>query len=65
MYNIFLNDLLAVLRKPKLDNFADDNTISVAPKSTNNLLITSKNESELAVKWFRENNVIVTFQAMV
>lgn len=65
MYNIFLNDLLAVLRKPKLDNFADDNTISVAPKSTNNLLITSKNESELAVKWFRENNVVVKFQAMV
>ena len=64
MYNIFLNDLLAVLRKPKLDNFSDDNTISVAPKSTNNLLITSKNESELAVKWFRENNVVVKFQAM-
>ena len=65
MYNIFLNDLLTVLTKPKLDNFADDNTISVAPKSTNNLLMTSKNESELAVKWFRENNVIVKFQAMV
>ena len=65
MCNIYLNVLLTVLRKPILDNFADDNTISVASKSANDLLITLKNESELAVKGFRENNVIVKFQAMV
>ena len=66
--NIFLNDLLTLLRKSQLYNFVYENTISAVSKSTNDLLVTLKNESELAVKWFWENNMIinpVTFQAMV
>ena len=65
LLNIFLNDLLTVLKTSQLHNFADDNTISAVSKSTDDLL---KNESELAVKWLRENNMIVnpdTFQAVV
>ena len=68
LFNIFRNNLLTVLKKSQLYNFADDNTISAVSKSTDDLLITLKNESELAVKWFRENNMIVNpdkFQTMI
>ena len=68
LFNIFFNDLLTVLKKSQPHNFVDDNTISAASKSIVNLLITLKNKSKIAVKWFRENNMIVNpdkFQAMV
>ena len=67
LFNLFLNDLLAVLKKSQLYNFADDNTISAVLKSTDDLLITLKNESELSIKWFRENMIVNLdkFQAMV
>ena len=32
LFNIFLNDLLEVLKNSDIYNFADDNTISVASK---------------------------------
>ena len=39
-------------------NFADDNTISAVSKGSDDLLITlMKNESVLAVKWFRQNDI--------
>ena len=68
LLNIFLNDLLTVLKTSQLYNFADDNTISAVSKSTDDLLITLKSESELAVKWLRENEMILNpdkFQAVV
>ena len=41
-------------------------TISAVSKSTDDLLITLKNESVLAVKWFSQNNINSDrFQAMV
>ena len=63
LFNIFFNDLLTVLKKSQLYN-----TISAVSKSLDDLLITLKKESELVVKWFRENNMIVNpikFQEMV
>ena len=38
LFNIFLNDLLAVLKKSQLYNFADDNTLSAEANSTDDLL---------------------------
>ena len=67
LFHIFFNDLLAVLKKSQLYNFADDNTISAKANSTDDLLKILKEESESAVKWFRENNIIVNpdkFQAL-
>ena len=68
MFNIFLNDLLAVLKKSQFYNFADDNAISAKANSSDDLLNILIEESESAVKWFRENNTIVNsdkFQAIV
>ena len=68
LFNIFLNDLLAVLKKSQLYNFAIDNTISVEANSTDDLLKISKEESESTKNWFTENNMIVNpekFQTIV
>ena len=50
LFNISLNDLLTVPKILQLYIFADNNTISAVPKSTDDLLIILKIESELAVK---------------
>ena len=56
--NVLFNDLVAVLKKSQLNNFADDNAISQEANSADDLLKILKKESEPAVKWFRENNMI-------
>ena len=68
LFNIFLNDLLKVLKNSDVYKFADDNTILVASKSRGTLLKILKNESELALNWFRNNNMIMNpdkFQLML
>ena len=68
LFNIFFSGLLVVLKESQLYNFADDNTISAEASSTEDLLKILKEESESAVKWFRENNMIVNpdkFQTIV
>ena len=68
MFNIFLNDLLSTLKLSDLFNFADENTVSTTADNTDHLLLTLKHESELAVKWFTDNQMKVNpdkFQAMI
>ena len=68
LFNIFLNDLLSTLKLSNLFNFADDNSISTTADNTDHLLLTLKHESELAVKWFTENQMTINpdkFQAMI
>ena len=68
LLNIFLNDLLSTLKLSDLFNFADDNTISTITDNIDHLLLTLKHDSELAVKWFTDNQMIVNpdkFQAMI
>ena len=50
LFNIFLNDLLVVLKKLQLYNIADYNTISAEGNSTDDLLKMLKEESESAAK---------------
>ena len=45
LFNIFLNELLEILKNSDIYNFADDNVISVASKKRDTLLETLKNES--------------------
>ena len=68
LFYIFINDLLLCLKKSDLHNFADDNTIAVTCKNLNDLLRTLEKESESAVDWFRNNNMIANpdkFQAII
>ena len=68
LFNIFLNDLLAILNKSQLYKFADVNIISAEANSAYHLLKSLKEKSESSVKWFRVNNATVNrdkFQAIV
>ena len=44
LFSIFLNDIVAVLKKSQLYNFADDNTIYAEANSTDDLLKILKEE---------------------
>ena len=56
------------LTKSDLYNFADDSNIAVTCKNLKNLFRTYEKESESAVDWFRNNNMIANpdkFQAII
>ena len=56
------------INEAKLTNFADDNTIYAAKRDLNELLRLLQKESEVAIKWFSDNNMIVNpkeFQAII
>ena len=67
MFSIFINDLFLFINKAKLI-FADNNTIYANNPEMEMLLDFLENESETAIKWFKQNGIIVNvdkFQAMV
>ena len=60
--------LLSILKLSDLFNFANDNSISTTADNTDHLSLTLKHESELAVKWFKDNEMIANlakFQATI
>ena len=68
LFNIFSNDLFLCIKNASLHNFADDNTISASDTKFENLISTLESESNIAIKWFKENDNIVNpdkFQAIV
>ena len=68
MFNIFINDLFLFINKAKLANLAGDNTIYASSAEMETLLDILEKESETAIKWFQQNQMIVNpdeFQAIV
>ena len=68
LFNIFINDLYLWLTKTDLLNFADDNTISAAEKTIENLISVLERQSQDAIEWFKVNEMIVNpdkFQAII
>ena len=59
LFNIFLNDLFLCIKKSDLHNFADENTIIATCNTLTGLLKTLEQESESAVSWFKQNEMIV------
>jgi len=67
LFNIFINDLVYFI-KSDLGNFADDNTISDAAKNIPDLIKQLEDESNNAIEWFNNNQMIVNpdkFQAII
>ena len=65
LFNIFV---YLWITKTDLLNFADDNTISAAEKTIENLISTLEEESQAAIEWFKMNEMIVNpdkFQAII
>ena len=68
LFNTFLNDLFLYIKKSDLHNFADDNTITATCNTLTGCLKTLEQESESAVSWFKQNELIVNvdkFQAII
>ena len=68
LFNIFINDLLFFINEAKLATFAGGNTIYAAKRDLNELLRLLEKESEVAIKWFSDNNMIVNpkkFRAII
>ena len=68
LFNLFINDLFYFIEKASVHNFADDNTLTSYAKSANILIENLQNESNLAIKWFSQNNMIVNpdkFKAII
>ena len=59
LFNIFINDLLLWISNSELLNFADDNTISAAENTIEELISTLEKESQAAIDWFVSNEMIV------
>ena len=67
LFNIFMNDLVYFI-KSDLGNYADDNSISDAAKTIPELIQILERESDNAINWFRNNDMIVNpdkFQAII
>ena len=68
LFNIVVNDLLLWISDSELLNFADDNTISAAGNTMEELISTLEKESQAAIDWSVSNEMIVNpdkFQAIV
>ena len=68
LFNVFLNDIILFIENSDLHNFADDNTIAAASDSIEDLLTLLTKESEIAIDWFTDNEMLVNpgkFQAII
>ena len=68
LFNIFHNYLFLCIEKSDLHNFADDNTITATRNALTGLLETLEQESESAVSWFKQIEMIVNavkFQVII
>ena len=58
LFNIFLNDLLAINLSSIVRNFADDNTLYYCGKTTENVIKNLKPHLKIVLKWFRNNQMM-------
>ena len=68
LFKIFLIDIFYFISVSSAHNFADDNTLPNFTKTIEKLISVLESESEIAIKWFIENHIIVNpgkFQAII
>ena len=58
LFNIFINDLYLWITKTDMLHFADDNTITAAERTIENLFSALETESQAAIEWFKLNEII-------
>ena len=56
LFNLFINITL-FFNESDLYNYADDNTISTFANTIKELIETLQSESEIAIKWFNDNEM--------
>ena len=68
LFNCFFNDFFYFIEKASIHNFADDNTLSMFEETIQNLTALLQTESNTAIEWFQNNNMMVNpgkFQAII
>ena len=68
LFNIFINDMFYFIEKCSLYNFADDNSLSNAAPTLNEVKLNLQYDSKICIKWFRKNGMEANpskFQFMV
>ena len=68
LFNCFFSDFFYVIETSNAHNFADDNTFSAFANNIKNLKHLLESECSLAIKWFKDNKMIVNlgkFQAII
>ena len=59
LFNAFLNDFFYDMENASVHNFADDTALSCFGKTVKDLINVLKEESEVAINWFSNNEMIV------
>ena len=57
--NRFINDLFHVIEIANAHNFVDDNALTAFANNIHNLIHLLESESNVAIKWFKNNKMIV------
>ena len=57
LFNIFINDILHVIKTSKLYNYADDNTVSAAGRVLSKLISNLPEDSLMLIIWFADNHM--------
>ena len=68
LFNIFINDLLTVVTKTDICNFADDNTIYSCANSLTEVILKLKDDLPIVLSWFKANQLAANpskFQMLV
>ncbi|MCP3925999.1 MAG: hypothetical protein GY714_25840 [Desulfobacterales bacterium] len=58
-FNIFINDLFFIMKNSQICNYADDNSIWIKDKDTDQITIKLNQEMNLINKWFKDNSMIL------
>ena len=68
LFNIFINDLLSIIQKTHICNYADDNTIYSSASSTKDVILSLEHDLHHVLRWFSSNQLIANpdkFQMML
>ena len=59
LFNIFINDIFLFVTHSDVTNFADDNTLSVANSSLNEIISSLEYDIDNVHKWFSQNGMVL------
>ena len=57
LFNVFLNDIFNFVKENKLDNYADDNTLSHSGPDLNGFVKSLEKECAILIDWFANNKM--------
>ena len=68
LFNVFINDLLYIIEKTDICNFADDNTIYTHALEINEVVLNLKHDLRKVLSWFSANQLVANpakFQMLI